>query len=278
MSTPVSRLSAVFDYVEENLQAPLSLDGLSRAGGLSPFQLIRLFDRFIGCTPMAYVRERRLARSIPQLLRGDAVLRVALDWGFAYEQSYIRAFQAAFGVTPARFRREGRSARITGVPRLGGFTVSASGMLGRPAMIARPGFALTGVERAYNYKDNLLRGRPLLDGIRDTQGAPYTAACRPSPSAYFEHLYLVRQDGGPAVWSFPAGEWARFDYSGLHPLDEAGAQRVRLLMSLVIGGWFKENALYWDGSFMETVDPGKCSFEYCEVAFLCYLAGRPGVV
>ncbi len=275
MSTPVARLHAVFDYVEEHMQDPLSLDALSRVGALSPFQLIRLFDRFTGMTPMAYVRERRLAMSIPQLLRGDAVLRVALDWGFEYEQSYIRAFQAAFGVTPARFRREGHSARITGRPRLGGFTVSASGMLGQPTMIARPALALTGVERTYNFKDNLLRGQPLLDGLRSETGPVYTAACRPSPGAHFDHLYLAVREGAGVTWHYPAGQWAQFDYSGLHPLDGPGAQRIRLLMSLVIGQWFAENSLFWNGGFTETVNVAGCSSDYCEVTVACCLAGPP---
>src|SRR5690606_2273793 len=106
-----------------------------------------------GLTPMDYVRARRLAGSIPQLLRGDRIIDIALDWGFEYEQSYIRAFRRAYGITPARFRRQQQPVEIVDVPRLEGFTVSASGMLGRPTVLARPAFALCGTPRYVNYAD-----------------------------------------------------------------------------------------------------------------------------
>ncbi|HML47719.1 MAG TPA: AraC family transcriptional regulator [Clostridia bacterium] len=273
MSTPVSSLHALFKHIEQNVQEPLTLDVLSAASGFSAFQLIRLFDRFTGMTPMAYVRARRLAGSIPQLLRGDSVLRIALDWGFEYEQSYIRAFRAAFGTTPARFRRQKEPARITGIPRLGGFTVSASGMVGRPTLLARPAFEWAGIERSYNYQDNLLWGRPLLDGVREFPGQLYAAACKRSDRASFEHRYLVRREDAPqAIWSYPAGQWARFDYGGLHVLDERGAQRIRLLAALVIDGWYQENGLYWDGGFLETADLDKCGADYCELSFCCFVS------
>ena len=147
MSTPASKLHALFAYIERHAQEPLTLDVLSKASGFSAFQLIRLFERFTGMPPMAYVRARRLAGSLPQLIRGDSVLRIALDWGFEYEQSYIRAFRAAFGTTPARFRRQKEAARITGIPKLGGFTVSASGMVGRPPRLAPPAGTWAGAGR-----------------------------------------------------------------------------------------------------------------------------------
>ena len=273
MSTPASKLHALFAYIERHAQEPLTLDVLSKASGFSAFQLIRLFERFTGMPPMAYVRARRLAGSLPQLIRGDSVLRIALDWGFEYEQSYIRAFRAAFGTTPARFRRQKEAARITGIPKLGGFTVSASGMVGRPTLLARPAFTWAGVEHAYNYQDNLLLGKPLLDGIRDCPARLYAAACKASDQAHFEHRYLVcREDAPQTRWTYPAGQWAQFEYDGLHALDARGAQRIRVLAALVIGGWFQENGLYWDGGFLETVDLDQCGDDYCALSFCCFVS------
>lgn len=272
--TYVSILDSLFSFIEENMQLPLNLEMLAEASGLSVFQLIRLFDRFAGMPPKAYVRARRLARSIPQLLNGGSVLSVALDWGFEYEQSYIRAFREAYGITPARFRRQREAVRITGIPNLSGLTVSASGMLGQPALLIRPAFQLTGQEVEYNYQANLLYGKPLLDGLSTCRLPVYSAACRLSKEGHFTHKYLIVREAdlsGTVPWSYRAGQWAHFVYSGMHPLDEQGASRYRLLASLVVNSWFADNASFWDGSFIETVTPANCAEDYCEVALSCFV-------
>ena len=266
------KIKALFAHIENNLSAPLTLSALSEATGLSVFQITRLVSRLTGLPPMAYVRARRLAKSLPQLYRGDAILAIALDWGFAYEQSYIRAFREVYGATPARFRRRGAVAEIVNIPNLDGMTVSAGGMLGQPKLILRPAFRISGTVRAFNYQDNLLSGTPLLDGIAGATSRAFSAACRPSPDSHFVHDYLV-EGPGRDEWTYPAGKWAVFQYSGLHALDPVGVTRFRLLAALVIGHWFSDNGLYWDGGFLEAVDLGKCGADYCEVAASCFVEG-----
>ncbi len=264
------KVKALLGYIEENLSAPLTLFTLSEVSDLSVFQITRLLSRLTGLTPMAYVRARRLANSLPQLFRGDPILSIALDWGFEYEQSYIRAFREAYKATPARFRRRGEVAEIVNVPNLEGMTVSAGGMLGQPKLILRPGFRISGAARAYNYQDNLLSGTPLLDGLAAARSRALRAACRPSPASHFAHDYLV-EGPGDDVWTYPAGKWAVFQYSGLHALDATGATRFRLLAALVVGHWFSDGGLYWDGSFLEAVDLDQCGADYCEIQVSCFV-------
>jgi AraC-like DNA-binding protein len=264
------KIKVLFSCIEENLSTEVTLSALSEASDLSVFQITRLVSRLTGLTPMAYVRARRLANSLPQLYRGDSILAIALNWGFEYEQSYIRAFREAYGETPARFRRKGAVAQIVDVPNLDGMTVSAGGMLGQPKLIVRPAFRISGTIREYNYQDNLLSGTPLLDGLAAAKSRAFRAACRPSPASHFVHDYLVEGPGGDE-WAYPAGKWATFQYSGLHALDAAGATRFRLLAALVVGHWFSDNGIYWNGGFREEVDLGKCGADYCEVAVSCFV-------
>lgn len=264
------KIKALFSHIEENLSDALTLSALSEVSGLSVFQITRLMSRLTGLTPMAYVRARRLANSLPQLYRGDPILTVALNWGFEYEQSYIRAFREAYGATPARFRRRGGVAEIVDVPNLDGMTVSAGGMLGQPKLVLRPAFRISGAARAYNYQDNLLAGAPLLDGLAAAESRAFRAACRPSPASLFTHDYLV-EGRGKDEWAYPAGKWAAFQYSGLHALDAAGATRFRLLAALVVGHWFSDGGIYWDGGFLEAVDLDKCGADYCEAQVSCFV-------
>ena len=274
MATPQEIFARTLAHIEDNRGAALTLEGLTEISGLSRFALIRLFSRLCGLTPMEYVRARRLAGSIPQLMRGDRIIDIALEAGFEHEQSYIRAFREAYHMTPARFRRQEKPVPIVDVPRLAGFTVSHSGMLGKPALLARPAFHLRGTLRQYNYADNLLDGTPLVNGMAALTKESYTAACRTSPKNQFTHLYLVegeRTSGGQEMvtWSWPAGQWAQFHYIGLHPLNGEGARRMRLMASLVAGIWFSERNGRWDGQFIEHVEKSWLGEQYCEVEFLC---------
>ncbi|WP_115753113.1 helix-turn-helix domain-containing protein [Listeria kieliensis] len=267
----VTQINDTFEYIEDNLKNSISLEQLSQTANLSIFQLIRLFDRFIGMTPMAYIRARRLAKSLPQLLAGDSILSVALDCGFQYEQSYIRAFKDCYGVTPARFRNRGVSVQIVDVPTLERFTVSANGMIGEAKLLVRPAFTISGELKRYHNLDNLLWGKSLLEGVERCTSRIYTAACRNLSPGVFEHHYLVQNDVcNPVEWQFASGQWASFEYFGLHPLDNAGVTRIRILMSQVIGNWFADNGIYWDGNFTESVNLDKCSDNYCEVTFACH--------
>lgn len=272
----ITQINHTFNYIEKNLKNPITLKQLAQTADLSTFQLIRLFDRFTGMTPMAYLRARRLASSLPQLLSGASILSVALDCGFQYEQSYIRAFKECYGTTPARFRKQGIRVEIVDVPTLERFTMSANGMVGEATLSVRPAFTLSGELRRYHNLENLLWGRSLLEGIEDCQTPVYTAACRNLSPGEFSQEYLVQKescddlDACPLVeWSFASGQWASFDYFGLHPLDEAGVTRIRILMLQIIGNWFRDNGRYWDGNFTETVNVTNCSDNYCEVAFSC---------
>jgi AraC family transcriptional regulator len=114
-------------------------------------------------------------------MRGDRIIDIALEAGFEHEQSYIRAFKDAYRMTPARFRRQEKPVPIVDVPQLTGFTVSHSGMLGKPTLLVRPAFSIRGIVKYYNYADNLLDGTPLVKGIASMANGSYTAACRISP-------------------------------------------------------------------------------------------------
>jgi len=92
--------------IEEALEAPLSLDDIAAAAGLSRFQLIRAFRRHLGQTPGVYLLERRVERARRLLKGGTATAEAAAACGF-FDQSHLtRAFKARVGVTPGVYRQE----------------------------------------------------------------------------------------------------------------------------------------------------------------------------
>jgi AraC family transcriptional regulator len=61
----------------------------------------------------AYIRSRRLAASLDDILETDTtILDIANEYGFEYEQSYIRAFKREFGIPPGDLRKTGQVIKI----------------------------------------------------------------------------------------------------------------------------------------------------------------------
>lgn len=101
-------LAAVRAHVEEHLADPaLDPRSIAAAHFVSVRQLHRLFAGEQE-TVARYVRHRRLERARQELARGDAhdlpLTAVAHRCGFTDPTVFGRAFRAAYGVTPSRYR------------------------------------------------------------------------------------------------------------------------------------------------------------------------------
>jgi len=98
---------ATIDYIEKNLSKRISLDDISLYTGLSKYYLHRIFKSLTGESIIEYVQSRKLTNSINELLTTNMkIIDIALNYGFDYEQSYIRAFKKNFGCTPLKVKSD----------------------------------------------------------------------------------------------------------------------------------------------------------------------------
>ncbi|MGQ9372131.1 AraC-like ligand-binding domain-containing protein [Azospirillum sp. ST 5-10] len=97
-----ARFRAAKRYIETNLADPeLGAAAVAAAVGVSRPTLYRMFEPLGGVS--AYIVERRLARSMADLIAADRrprIADVAYAWGFGSEASFSRAFRSTFGMTP----------------------------------------------------------------------------------------------------------------------------------------------------------------------------------
>jgi AraC-like DNA-binding protein len=94
------------DIIARDFTQPLTLDGLARDAGCSPFHLGRLFRRATGVTLHRAVMRLRLRGGLERLLDEPGNLaRIALDTGFASHSHFSDAFRAEFGCAPSEARR-----------------------------------------------------------------------------------------------------------------------------------------------------------------------------
>ena len=72
--------------------------------GLTRYDLARQFRVMFGTSPHRYLLMRRLGFARERIHQQRPLVEVACDAGFADQAHFTRAFKAAFGLTPARYR------------------------------------------------------------------------------------------------------------------------------------------------------------------------------
>jgi AraC-like DNA-binding protein len=97
------RVALARSYLEAHLEENVNLDELARLTNLSPFHLLRLFQRETGLPPHAYLTQVRVSRAKHLLTAGMPLPQVAQASGFSDQSHLTRHFKRLVGVTPGRY-------------------------------------------------------------------------------------------------------------------------------------------------------------------------------
>ncbi|HEX6881396.1 MAG TPA: AraC family transcriptional regulator [Terriglobales bacterium] len=104
-ASSVARVTRAVRRIEQDAERSLTLSGLARESGLSPYHFLRVFEQVTGVTPHQYILRTRLRLAAIRLAeRQGRVLDVALDSGFGDVSNFNRTFRAEFGVSPKAYR------------------------------------------------------------------------------------------------------------------------------------------------------------------------------
>jgi AraC family transcriptional regulator len=154
MPKPYELLENILVDIEQNIKDGINAESLSQKYAYSERHLRRLFTFAFKQPISGYIRSRRLAASLGDLTGTDTnILNIALDYGFGYEQTYIRAFKQEFGLTPGDFRRAGQIVKIK--PPLHLFDENKLGdtLLFGPDIVMVPEFHVIGKRRRIPFQD-----------------------------------------------------------------------------------------------------------------------------
>jgi AraC family transcriptional regulator len=105
-----AKLRAVIEYVDEHLDASLTLERMAAVAHLSAYHFARQFKLATGQPPHQYVIARRVERA-QQLLqqhRDLSLAEIAACTGFSDQSHFSHHFKRLLGVTPGRFRTPAR--------------------------------------------------------------------------------------------------------------------------------------------------------------------------
>jgi AraC family transcriptional regulator len=94
-------------FIDSNLHRPIYIRDISAVARRSPAHFSRKFKLAVGEPPHAYVVRRRLERACHLMVTSASSLsEIALSVGFSDQAHLCRLFRAAFGQSPASWRRQ----------------------------------------------------------------------------------------------------------------------------------------------------------------------------
>ncbi|HEY9744379.1 MAG TPA: AraC family transcriptional regulator [Coleofasciculaceae cyanobacterium] len=103
----LKKLKTVIEYIQDNLQSELSLDGIAGIVGLSPYYFAHAFKATTGIPPYQYVLQCRVERA-KKLLREPSlsIADIAYEAGFGNQSHMTTVFRKTLQVTPNVYRQQ----------------------------------------------------------------------------------------------------------------------------------------------------------------------------
>ena len=99
-------IKRAIDFIEKNIEYALPLKSVANEAGFSLHHFHRIFQFNTGYSLMEYIRLRRMSMAGAELIEGMArILDLSVKYQFGSQESFTRAFKAAYGVTPGKYRK-----------------------------------------------------------------------------------------------------------------------------------------------------------------------------
>ncbi len=281
----ISLIEATIDTIEENLLHPLSLDELSKKIGLSKYHLERLFKSLSNKSLMAYIRGRRLSLSLHDLIDTRlSILDIAVKYQFDYEQSYIRAFQNQFRLTPAKYRKLKVELPIEQNIDIATLTGVDQGFVVQPRMVMKPQFYIQGITEEIFHAENLMHSTTNKVALLFREQYLAKVPNRMNENIYLAIIryrpdYMISNDYIPCVetslpnipeypfvaMTIPLQEYAVFRYIGFHAFTQLNYKTLKELYDYsdywIMNTRHKQLQPY----HFERMDLSICSDSYCEM-------------
>ena len=144
----LAQMKRAIDFIEDRLDAELSIAAVAAEVGLSRWHFQRIFKALTNETIHTYIRSRRLATALDLLARTDTkILEIAMSTGFQSQAAFTRAFKQAFGITPAAYRRIGDRGRFVHKMRFDAeyLVHLRHGVSPEPELVERPAMRVVGL-------------------------------------------------------------------------------------------------------------------------------------
>ncbi|WP_106768775.1 AraC family transcriptional regulator [Paenibacillus faecalis] len=101
----VKRINAVIQYIKDNSSERITLDELAERSHFSKYHFSRIFTSMVGVTPIAYVNQVRVHKSIQYLTETNrTILDISQLCGFESVSAFNATFKKVYRQTPSEIR------------------------------------------------------------------------------------------------------------------------------------------------------------------------------
>lgn len=270
-------------YIEARLLEELNLDRISENINISKFHLLRIWKGATSTGIMEYVRRRRLALSLGDLLNTQHTVEFIADRClFGSERAYSRAFKEEFGVTPAKWRRD--PVRLDILDRFNAdfINLAGEGIIFYRSVSVVPALKLAGFEYRISrgiYDSDFDPGiigsgffRNESPGIiNPVNGNVYyglTENLSGSEAVYMPSVRIGEDSvipEGMIIKCLASYKYGVFTYMGSHSPEELSAERLTGLRDFIERKWIPTISQRTGINFsFEYIDYSKCSRQYCQ--------------
>ncbi|MCA6997643.1 helix-turn-helix domain-containing protein [Dickeya solani] len=99
-------------WIASNLSEKIVIDVISERSGYSKWYVQRLFRKITGITLATYVRQQRLSKASRELInKNHTIAYIALQNGFADQQTFHRVFARYYKQAPSKWRKNQSAGR-----------------------------------------------------------------------------------------------------------------------------------------------------------------------
>ncbi len=102
------KIKEVVTYIYQNIDAPLTLDEISKKASMSKYYLCREFKSMTGNTLFEFINTVRCREAKRKILEGSSVSEAALSVGFESLSYFTKKFREIYGKPPSKYKKEAK--------------------------------------------------------------------------------------------------------------------------------------------------------------------------
>jgi AraC-like DNA-binding protein len=96
-------IQQVRHYLDEYYMRRVTLTELAQLVHLSPYYLLRVFEKEVGISPHAYLESVRIRQAQRLLTQDIPLAQIAYDLGFSHQSHFTNRFKQLLGMTPGQY-------------------------------------------------------------------------------------------------------------------------------------------------------------------------------
>jgi AraC family transcriptional regulator len=273
------------EYIENNILDPLNLDNISENVNVSKFHLLRIWKGATATGLMEYVRRRRIALSLCDLIHGlNSIEFISSKYSFGCERTYNRVFKEEFNITPAKWRRSPCPLKILDRFNSDFMNCAGGGLVFLRSITVLPAFSIAGLEYHVDIEENIKsqiankygvdffynhRLRIFNPAAKDVYIGFTTVSNKSDKYTLYQPSIQINENSiippDMKVKYIPPHKYGVFTYMGSHRPEEISSKTLSEIWKYIFDSWVPTIQFNLKENFsFEYINYARCNKNYCE--------------